>query len=75
MSVFDAMTMMKTYLRNCPTQEMKDSAKQDFIDAINEISNRGYTWGRQHQLPFEVDDVRTFSEKDLRKLANMLRNA
>ena len=37
MSVFDAMVMMKRYIKNCPTNQMKEAAKDDFIAAIKEV--------------------------------------
>ena len=37
MSVFDAMVMMKRYIKNCPTDQMKEAAKDDFLAAIKEF--------------------------------------
>ena len=75
MSVFDAMARMKRYISNCPTVGMKDAARQDFSNALREVIDKGYTWGRHHQLPFEVDDIRRMPKKDLYKMIKMLENA
>jgi len=74
MSVFIAMARIKNYIENCPTDKMKKAAKEDFCAAIDEVIKVGYTWGRQHQLPFEVGTLSKMSKKDLYKLSNMLKN-
>ena len=38
MSVFNAMVKMKNYIENCPTDDMKEAAKNDFIEAIKNTS-------------------------------------
>tara|TARA_A100001015_G_scaffold8333_1_gene10242 strand:- start:2244 stop:2471 length:228 start_codon:yes stop_codon:yes gene_type:complete len=75
MSVFDAMVKMKRYIKNCPTEKMQDAAKNDFIAAIKELIDVGYTWGRRHPLPVDVQDLRRLPKRELRKLVNMLLNA
>ncbi len=75
MSVFNAMVMMKRYIKNCPTDQMKEAAKDDFLAAIKEVLEVGYTWGRRHPLPFDVQEFRKLPKRDLRKLCNMLLNA
>ena len=74
MSVFSVMAKMKNYIENCPTVDMKEAAREDFRAAVDEVIKVGYTWGRQHQLPFEIDTLTRMSKKDLYKLSNMLRN-
>ncbi len=74
MSVFSVMAKMKNYIENCPTVDMKEAARKDFKAAVDEVIKVGYTWGRQHQLPFEIDTLTRMSKKDLYKLSNMLRN-
>jgi len=75
MSVFDAMVKMKRYIKNCPTEQMKDAAKDDFAAAIKELIDVGYTWGRRHPLPVDVQMLRKLPKRDLRKLVNMILNA
>ena len=53
---------------------MKKAAREDFKAAVDEVIQRGYTWGRQHQLPFEIYTLTRLPKKDLYKLSNMLRN-
>ena len=74
MSVFSVMAKMKNYIENCPTVDMKQAAREDFKAAVDEVIKQGYTWGRQHQLPFEVTALTRMPKKDLYKLSNMLRN-
>ena len=74
MSVFSVMAKMKNYIENCPTADMKEAAREDFKAAVDEVIKVGYTWGRQHQLPFEINTLTRMSKKDLYKLSNMLRN-
>jgi len=74
MSVFSVMAKMKNYIANCPTVDMKKAAQEDFKAAVEEVIHKGYTWGRQHQLPFEINTLTRMSKKDLYKLSNMLRN-
>lgn len=74
MSVFSVMAKMKNYIENCPTVDMKKAAQEDFRAAVDEIINKGYTWGRQHPLPFDLNQLTRLSKKDLYKLSNMLRN-
>ena len=74
MSVFSVMAKMKNYIENCPTVDMKEAAREDFKAAVDEVIKVGYTWGRQHQLPCEIDTLTKMSQKDLYKLSNMLRN-
>jgi hypothetical protein len=74
MSVFDAMARIKNYIENCPTNNMKKAAREDFFEAVNEVIKIGYTWGRQHQLPFEIDMLSKMPRRDLYKLSNMLKN-
>ena len=74
MSVFNVMAKMKNYIENCPTVDMKKAAREDFRAAVDEVIKVGYTWGRQHQLPFEIHTLTRMSKKDLYKLSNMLRN-
>ena len=54
---------------------MKEAAKDDFLAAIREVLDVGYTWGRRHPLPFDVQEFRKLPKRDLRKLSNMLLNA
>jgi len=68
------MAKMKNYIENCPTVDMKKAAREDFKAAVDEVIHRGYTWGRQHQLPFEIHTLTRLPKKDLYKLSNMLRN-
>ena len=75
MSVFDAMVKLKTYIENCPTEDMKVAAKNDFVEAIKEYINDGYTWGRRHQLPFEISELSRIPKKELHRLRKMLENA
>ncbi len=74
MSVFNVMAKMKNYIENCPTVDMKKEAREDFRAAVDEVINKGYKWGRQHQLPFNVNQLTRLSKKDLHKISNMLRN-
>jgi len=74
MSVFSVMAKMKNYIENCPTVDMKKAAREDFKAAVDEVIHKGYTWGRQHQLPFEITTLTRLPKKDLYKLSNMLRN-
>ena len=74
MSVFNVMAKMKNYIENCPTVDMKNAAREDFKAAVDEVIQKGYTWGRQHQLPFEIHTLTRLPKKDLYKLSNMLRN-
>lgn len=74
MSVFNVMAKMKNYIENCPTVDMKEAAREDFKAAVDEVIKLGYTWGRHHQLPFELEALTSMPKKDLYKLSNMLRN-
>ena len=74
MSVFSVMAKIKKYIESCPTVDMKKAAQEDFKAAVDEVIHQGYTWGRQHQLPFEVNALTRLPKKDLYKLSNMLRN-
>jgi hypothetical protein len=74
MSVFDVLMKMKSYIENCPTDNMKEAALKDFIEGIQEIIDIGYTWGRIHPLPLSIKDIRGLSEEDLGRLLKMLGN-
>lgn len=75
MSVFNAMVKMKNYIEHCPTEDMKEAAKNDFIAAIKEYTRVGYTWGRRHPLPFDLRMLRRLNQKDLHRLNRMLLDA
>jgi hypothetical protein len=75
MSVFDAMIKIKNYIEHCPTEDMKIAAKKDFIDAIREYIDVGYTWGRVHPLPFEISMLSSIPKNELLRLRKMLENA
>ena len=53
MSVFRAMAKIENYLTHCPSDKIRVEAKKDFASAIKEIMKNGYTWGRNHQVPFD----------------------
>ena len=75
MSVFNAMVKMKNYIENCPTDDMKEAAKNDFIEAIKEYIAVGYTWGRRPPLPFDLRMLRRLNKKELHRLNRMLLDA
>lgn len=75
MSVFNAMVKMKSYIEHCPTEDMKEAAKNDFIAAIKEYTSVGYTWGRRHPLPFDLRILRRLNRQDLQRLNRMLLDA
>ena len=57
MSVFKAMAKIENYLTHCPSEQVKLEAKKDFAEAIKEIINTGYTWGRNHRVPFDYSSL------------------
>ncbi len=69
MSIFKAMAKVETYLIHCPSDKDRNEATEDFISAINEIIQKGYTWGRNHQIPF---DYKNLSRDDLSKILKFL---
>ena len=68
MSVFSVMAKMKNYIENCPTVDMKEAAREDFKAAVDEVIKVGYTWGRQHQLPFEINTSRKLGPFEFKNL-------
>ena len=75
MSVVDALVKMKNYIEYCPTDDMKEAAKKDFAEALDECIKEGYTWGRRHELPCKVSDLMKLPRRDLYRLQKMLGNA
>tara|TARA_E500000331_G_scaffold312903_1_gene321183 strand:+ start:1055 stop:1270 length:216 start_codon:yes stop_codon:yes gene_type:complete len=67
MSVFEAMAKIEKYLTHCPSNKTRIEAKKDFALAIKEIIEIGYTWGRNHQVPFD------YSNLDLNDLNRLLK--
>jgi len=57
MSVFKAMAKIEKYLTHCPSDQARIEAKKDFALAIKEIMEIGYTWGRNHQVPFKYSEL------------------
>lgn len=70
MSIFKAMAKVENYLVHCPSNKTKLEARTDFIQGIEEIKSKGYTWGRTHQIPF---DYKSLSHEDLNKIINFLK--
>jgi len=70
MSVFKAMAKIQTYLKHCPTEDIRKEAKNDIASGIKEIMKEGYTWGRTHEIPFEYRDL---SESELKQLLNFVK--
>lgn len=65
MSVFKAMANIENYLTHCPSEKTRAEAKKDFTLGIKEIIKLGYTWGRNHKIPFDYSKL---NKEDLGRL-------
>jgi hypothetical protein len=74
MSIFVMIATVKKYIDRCPTEPIKTAAINDFVYAIKEIRESGYTWGRTHQLPFKHKYIQELSMEDVRRLINIVRH-
>ena len=56
MRIGEGVKLIQNYWGNCTNPKMLAQAKKDHRQHLEEIIRTGYTWGLDHQLPFEVSD-------------------
>jgi hypothetical protein len=74
MSIFVMIATVKKYIDRCPAEAIKTAAINDFVYAIKEIRESGYTWGRTHHLPFKHEHIQELSKEDVQRLINIIRH-
>ena len=52
-AIRQAVKTTRQYWHNCTFNRLKEEAKDDHRQALNEIIKKGYTWGLKHPLPFD----------------------
>ena len=69
MRIGEGVKLIQTYWTNCTNPKMLAQAKKDHRQHIEEMIRSGYTWGLDHQLPFEIG---VYSRGELKAIHSIL---
>ena len=69
MRIGDGVKLIQGYWASCTNPKMLAQAKKDHRQHLEAIIKTGYTWGLDHQLPFEVSD---YSRDDVQVIHSIL---
>ena len=69
MRIGDGVRLIQEYWNSCTDKEMLKRARIDHQQHLKEIMNRGYSWGLDHQLPFNDD---AYSIHDIKVIYSIL---